>query len=97
MGPDRLIRRLSQQITVEEAKTEWEAENATDLTDTDEAKTNGWMTTKHLCVSCYLQGKKTTICLPLESSALKNQAIFTPCIFHREDGPDACNVKKMQE
>lgn len=56
MGPDRLIRRLSQQITVEEAKAEWKTENATDLTDTADAKTNDPMTSKHLCTSCYLQG-----------------------------------------
>ena len=56
-GPDRLVRRLSQQITVEEAQTEWEAEYDTDLADTADTQTNDPTTSKHLCASCYLQGK----------------------------------------
>ena len=57
-GPKRLLRKLSGQITAEQAIMEWgAAEDA-------EAESNKFdpMEQKHMCVSCYLIGKST--CMP---------------------------------
>ena len=53
-GPHRLIRKLSQEITTNEAIDEW-------LAPTDafpEGDKEDPMTTKHLCASCYSKGKE---------------------------------------
>ena len=58
VGPERLIRRWSKQITEEEAYSEWVDDNATDLQNTDAPKSHDVTSNQLLCTSCYLQGKQ---------------------------------------
>ena len=49
-GPERLIRRLSKEITFDDAKHEWTADHCRE--EYEEEATNP-MTATHLCTSCY--------------------------------------------
>ena len=72
IGPDRLIRRLSKQITLVETCEEWQADHCRE--EYEEEATNP-MTGTHLCTSCYLLGKENYM-LPLKQFGVKKQAIF---------------------
>ena len=55
VGPERLIRKLPQQTSREDAFSEWQSEW---VENEVEEETNNPMTSKHLFTSCYLQGKQ---------------------------------------
>ena len=54
VGPERLVRKLSGQITADEAIYEWSALDD----EAAEAEKMDPMARKHLCACCYLKGKK---------------------------------------
>ena len=53
IGPERLIRKLSKQITADQAVHEWNVDDDKG----DEAAKLDPMEKKHMCVCCYLTGK----------------------------------------
>ena len=55
-GPERLRRKLAGDITWEEALLEWAAEDGDE--EVAEAEKSDPVALKHICASCYLQGKK---------------------------------------
>ena len=54
-GPERLVKKLSGQLSADQAISEWSALAAGDV----EAETTDPMAKKHMCTCCYLKGKKT--------------------------------------
>ena len=56
-GPERLIRKLSKQISRDEALMEWEAEGSEEHAEPSNEGRKDPMVAKHMCTSCYLKKK----------------------------------------
>ena len=56
-GPERLVRKLSKQISRDEALMEWEAEGSEEHAEPSNEGRKDPMVAKHMCTSCYLKKK----------------------------------------
>ena len=74
-GPERPTRKLAEHLTWDEALAEWEAEDGEEAAAEEEK--NDPMAIKHICASCYLQGKKQYM-LDAASFGVQNADDFYP-------------------
>ena len=73
LGPDRLIRKLSGDITFDAARREWQADQVQEAVEEDE---NNPMTGTHLCTSCYLLGEENYMLPPNQFGVKKASDFF---------------------
>ena len=88
-GPHRLMRKLSQQITTQQASDEW-WEEASNEHGAPADRNGNPMSVNHMCTSCYLQGRSTYM-LPI-----KEFGVTTPQQFFSKYVSQGCWTRCLQ-